>query len=600
MEKLLKQNWDLQSLYEGGSQSEKLKSIMVTIEVEIEELEKRVEENNHLEEGLNMDKLLIQLGQTQERMSEWLQIDEYLICLYADNVRDSSASTLLSYSAEIHAKLASLLLELDTSLLKLSEESWHNFLQKKEVEPFRFYLEERRQETKGRLPIETEKLIRSMSVNGFAGWESHYKQLLNKLKVSVVKEGIKKEISIGEALHGVAFTKDRSTRIKYAQAIKEVCEENQATFASTLNHFAGFRLDLYQQRGWENVLKETLEQNRISEESLHSMMEVINENNHLVREFAKRKLALEKVESPAYYDIRVSSFSTETSIPYEEAVHIIVSQFRGFSEKLGDFAERAFEQGWVEVEDRPDKASGAFCASMPLTKESRIFLTYKGSYQDVVTLAHELGHAYHNEILMDVVPFAREKGTAVAETASTFLENLVLDAAISNARDEREKLALLEKKVINGLKYISMIPNMFIFEQKLYEKRQQGLLSAEEIKALMLETEKELYGDLIQEFDLMKWIYISHFYSADKAFYNIPYTIGYLFSNGIYAIAKEKGDSFPARYDELLRNSGRMTMEQLAEQYLQQDLRKKDFWKASLQPVREGLEEYLSLTERMI
>ncbi len=141
---------------------------------------------------------------------------------------------------------------------------------------------------------------------------------------------------------------------------------------------------------------------------------------------------------------------------------------------------------------------------------------------------------------------------------------------------------------------------MFQFELKLYEQRKNGLLTAEEIKSLHAEAENDLYGGLIEELNVHKWMYIGHFYNTEKAFYNIPYTIGYLFSNGIYALAKENGNDFTKRYDELLRNSGRMTVEQLAQEYLGQDLTKMEFWEASLEPLREAIKEYLYLTEKLL
>src|SRR5699024_7871659 len=232
-----------------------------------------------------------------------------------------------------------------------------------------------------------------------------------------------------------------------------------------------------------------------------------------------------------------------------------------FSEKLGDFAEKAFRERWIEAENRKGKMHGGFCANMPVAKESRIFMTYNGSYQDVVTIAHELGHAYHNHILHDEPAFAQEVSTSVAETASTFAENLVLDAAIEHAESDKKKIALLEMKIMNGLKYQAEMPALFLFEQKMYEKRKDGPLSAGEISELMGREMEYLYGDLIDEYNPFTWMTVSQLFDTELAFYNIPYTIGYLFSNGIYMLAKEQGEVFPEKYDALLRDTGRMTVE---------------------------------------
>ncbi|WP_019415171.1 M3 family oligoendopeptidase [Paenisporosarcina sp. TG20] len=600
MEQIISKNRDLDTLYAGGSQSDQLKKVMEQLTIKIKALTNELQLFNERKVTSNTQHLLDILKDTQNVISGWEEVDDYLICVYAQNVKDTEAKNLMAESSVIKSKLTSFQAELDQTLASLDEQTWFEFCQQKEVEPFSFYLEERRQSVKDLLPLEMEKMISALSVNGFNGWEKHHEQILTQLKIPLEVDGEEKKVSIGHALNQAMFSSDRSLRQKAANAIEQVLETNADTFASVLNRVAGFRLDVYQQRGWQNLLKEMVKQNRIEEETIYTMVSTIKQNRNLIRTFIERKIKVDKLEAPAWYDFQAPSFKTEEKVSYEKAVSIVVEQFYGFSEKLGNFADKAFKDGWIEVENRPDKAEGGFCASMPLAKESRIFLTFRENYQDVVTIAHELGHAYHNYILHEQPAFVQDKGTSVAETASTFMENLVLDAAIDQSVNEMERLALLEMKITNGLKYVIMVPNMFEFELKFYEKRKKGLLTTEEIKNLIIEVENDVYGGLIEDLDPYKWMYISHFYDTEKAFYNIPYTIGYLFSNGIYALAKEKDGGFIKQFDELLRNSGRMTVEHLAEEFLGKDIKKKDFWEASLVPLREAIEEYLRLTDKMV
>lgn len=600
MEETISQNWDLNTLYSSTGETSQLKNVMDQLTNKIETLTKTLGKLNEADLRNDSQPLLDFLKDIQMTISTSEEVDDFLICKYAENVKDLDVQNLLAESAVIKSKFGSIQIDLDQTLASFDEQFWHSFIAKKEVKPIAFYLEERRKSVKDLLPLEMEKMISTLSVNGFKGWEEHHEQLLTQLKIPLHVEGEVTMVSIGYALNQAMNSNERLERQHAAHAIKQVCELNVENFASVLNRIAGFRLDVYQHRGWQNLLIESVKQNRIQEESIHTMVSTIKQHQDLARSFLERKIKLDKLEDPAWYDLQSPSFVNEEKVSYQQAVEIIVKQFHQFSEKLGSFAEQAFKNGWIEAEDRPDKAEGGFCASLPLIKESRIFLTFRGNYQDVVTMAHELGHAYHNYILHEESAFVQNKGTSVAETASTFMENLVLDAAIESAVTEKERLSLLEMKILNGLKYITMVPHMFQFELKLYEKRKQGLVSAEEIKNLLIEVENELFEGIVGELDPYKWMYISHFYSTEKAFYNIPYTIGYLFSNGIYSLAKDSGNDFVERYDDLLRNSGRMTVEQLAEVFLGQDITKEEFWVSAMLPLKEAIEEYLSLTEKLV
>jgi oligoendopeptidase F len=599
LEQTISKNWDLNSIYAGGSDSNKLKDYMNQLALSIEELHSEIGATLNQKE-FSVNTLVDLFRRVQSIMEGTLQVDEFLICFSSDNVEDHSSSGLVNKSARLRSNFEILLGDLDRLLTELPKDIWNTLLQQEEVKRYRFFLEERKQRANDKLPGNMEKLIQNLSVNGFTGWESHYDQQIAKLRVKVKKDGEIKSMTVGDAFFEVLTSSDRTYKQEIMNAYKEACEATADTYASIINHISGFRLDVYAQRGWNNVLKEALEQNRIEESSLNAMISAIHSRQEAIHRFLKRKAELLNLEKLQWFDIPGNTFTSEKKVSYEEAVIIIVEQFNDFSENLGNLAEKAFHEKWIEAENRSNKANGAFCASLPLEKESRILMTFRGSYLDVITLAHELGHAYHNYILDEEPAFAREKGTSVAETASTFCENLVLDAALSKAEDKTEKLSLLESKISAGLSYLSLIPSRFQFEQKFYEKRKDGLVSSHEITKLTAEAEREVYGEYVDEVHEHSWITTSHFYSTEKAFYNIPYTIGYLFSNGVYSLAKKQGKAFSRQYDELLRNSGRMTVEQLAETYLNEDLQQEAFWQSAIQPVVDAIEEYIELTEEFI
>lgn len=587
------QTWNLDSLYKEGSQSLSLRNCMGQLVEGLADLKTTYNSS----QKMSIQELLNVVLELQLAMNKWIEIDEFLLCIYAANVKDTTTIALMEESAGIKSMWNSLQMDLNQTMAQLPNTIWNEFKQLEEVQPILFYLEHSREATRNRLPVEMEKVINALGINGIEGWEQQHQLMLSKLKIPVTVDGKETELSIGQALNQAIYSRDPLARQNAAEGIEKGCKAEADTFASVLNRIAGSRLEVYSQRGWTNIFNELLEQNHIDENTIHVMIESIAQNKSLYQAYIQRKFEIKQLNKNSWFELDAPLFALEKKITYSEAKSIIIKQFYQFSEKLGRFAEMAFEKGWIETESRPDKAEGGFCASLPVAKESRIFLTFRDTYQDVVTLAHELGHAYHNSILHDEPAFSQQISISVDETASTFAENLVLDAVIEQAKSEQEKLAFLEMKIKNGLTYVGTVPNMFHFEQNFYERRKKGPLTVEEIKGLLFEVENDFYGGIINNLALYKWMYISHFYDAEKAFYNIPYTIGYLLSNGIYTMAKETGSGFVELYDELLRNSGRMSVEQLVRNYLHMDVVDKEFWDAAQRPLVTAIEEYLDLTE---
>ncbi|MDE0584041.1 M3 family oligoendopeptidase [Planococcus sp. A6] len=599
MEQTTAQTWNLTSLYAGTSRSEELKAFMADLQNTLEQAAGQLQNYREMDERDN-DALLKVIDQFQYALLAWEQLDDFAICAYAENVADQAAIALMDESAVLKAKLASLQIELDQAFAEFPDADWQEFTASGRIQDSAFYLNERRGMVKDRLPAELERMISALSVNGLSGWEQQHELVLTKLRVPIEVDGELQQVSIGQALNEAINGKDRASRKRAAEAVDETCVAHADTVAAILNRVAGSRLAIYEQRGWDNKLKEMLEHNRIQEASIDAMLTAIDGNKELYRAYIERKLKVAGQDPASWFDLESPAFSLSDKVDFASAKTVISKQFHQFSDKLGNFANRAFEQDWIEAENRPGKAEGGFCASMPLAKESRIFVTYRDTYQDLVTLAHELGHAYHNQIIHDEPALAQQKGTSVAETASTFMENLVLDAVIQQTTDENERLAMLEMKIRDGLKYVVSVPNMFRFERKFYEQRAQGMISAEQIKTMIAEVENDIYGGLVEDLALYKWMFIGHFYDAEKAFYNIPYTIGYLFSNGVYEQAKQQPDGFAERYDALLRDSGTMTVEQLGKHYLEADITQVDFWRDAQKSLTSAIEEYLELTEKHI
>ena len=532
-----------------------------------------------------------QLVTLEQLMCQIEELSDFVYCLYAEDVSRQKVLDLLEQTDRLQAGLQTGETLFEGRLRTLSNDKW-TALQNEEAS---YYLTERRAIMERRLPAEQEQLIQALAVDGFSAWEQLYEQRLTRLRLPLNGAAV----TIGQAWHQAVHGTTRIDRQTAAAAIAKTCAAEQDDFAMILNRIAGFRLQVYAKRGWDDLLTELCEQNRIKRPTIEAMLTAIDQHRPLFQSYYERKLRLAQITEPQWHDLEANTFKSDSPVSYATAQTIILKQFEDLHPRLATFTKHVFEAGWVDAENRPKKAEGGFCASFPVLKESRIFMTYRETYQDVVTLAHEIGHAYHNSLMHDLPFLEQIKGTSIAETASTFMENLVLDAVIEQSAGE-EKLAMLETKINEGLKYVGTVPNMFRFEQRFYSERKQGPISSARIAALMQEEEAGFYGNLLDEAAPFKWIYVSHFYDTGKAFYNIPYTIGYLLSNQLYSTVKQSKAAFSDQFEPLLRASGRASIEELMEQYLDGEPDSVAFWQEALEPLLSAIELYLQETAGLV
>ncbi len=280
---------------------------------------------------------------------------------------------------------------------------------------------------------------------------------------------------------------------------------------------------------------------------------------------------------------------------YDEAASFIIEQFGTYSSKLSNFAARAFREQWIDAEPRVGKVDGAFCA--PLRKdESRVFANFKPSYGGMSTLAHELGHGYHNLNLAHRTMLQQDTPMTLAETASIFCETIVREAALRKA-GVQEQISILEASLQGSCQVVVDITCRFLFEQRLFEARQQRELSVAELNNVMLEAQRETYGDGLDENALhpYMWAMKPHYYSTDTSFYNYPYMFGLLFGLGLYAQYQQDPEKFKQGYDNLLSSTGLADAATLAAQF-GIDIHSADFWRASLDIIREDIERFEALT----
>lgn len=587
-------NWDLDVFFKGGSSSrefllflDEIKQDVTTLDLLVYELDPKGNETA-LIEALDLYKIA--------RMKV-AQAGSFIGCLEAQDVQDKKASQLRTNVMNVEASLRTVSFRLDEKLVQFNDDWFEDILKKEPLNELAYILNERRDRAKEKLSVKEESLITQLSMDGFEGWSQMYDTIVGSITVPFKGE----ELSVGQAANKFSVP-DQSVRNELFIAWENAWEEKSELFARTMNHLAGFRINVNEKRGWDDILKEPLEICRMEKKTLESMWEVIADNKDPLVGYLQRKAELLDLEKLSWSDLDAPIAVTATSnvMEFQEGADFIIEQFSKLGSHLAEFTQKAFEENWIEAEDRPGKRPGGFCTGFPLDNQSRIFMTYSGTPSNVSTLAHELGHAFHSHVMGDIDPLNRSYAMNVAETASTFAEMVVSDAAVKTASSEEEKLILLEDKIQRSVSLLMNIHARFIFESRFYEERKEGYVSADRLNQLMVQAQKEAYGEALSEYHPTFWASKLHFYITDVPFYNFPYTFGYLFSLGIYAKALKEPDGFEEKYMALLKDTGAMNVESLAEKHLGVDITTRDFWEEAVSACMEDVEEFMRMTDPLV
>ena len=406
-------------------------------------------------------------------------------------------------------------------------------------------------------------------------------------------------MSLGQLQNKYIDDPDRTVRQKAFALFEATWADLAKTCGLAFNNQAGFRLTLYKYRGWDSVLKEPLLNNRLTADTLEAMWSVIDAKSAKLLDYFAAKAKLYGLDKLSWYDVNAPVGENTRTFSYAEAADFVVDNIRRFNPDIADFCRAAIEQRWVESENRPGKRAGAFCTSFPLISQSRIFMTFNGSFNGLLTLAHELGHGYHSWVMRDLPYGARRYTMSVAETASTFNESVINDASFKAAANDQERLSLLGTKLNDVASFLMNIRCRFDFEVAFFEQRAKKSLSVDELSGLMLSAQKTAFKNGLADYHPLFWASKLHFYMTDAPFYNFPYTFGYLFSNGVYAQALAEGPAFADRYIALLRDTGSMTTEELAQTHLGVDLTKPEFWETAVNRVLADVDEFRVLVDKL-
>lgn len=436
-----------------------------------------------------------------------------------------------------------------------------------------------------------EALAAELRLTGSTAWMKLHGNFTSQLLVKVHLNGAGQELPMS-MVRNLAYDANRETRRRAYEAEIAAWKGAAVPIAAAMNSIKGATNLLRKKRKWDSPLDETLFDNNIDWQTLDAIMTAAREAFPDFRRYLCAKARALKLDALAWYDLFAPLGDGGRAWSYDEGAQFVVEQFGTFSSKLRGMAERAFRENWIDAEPRVGKRDGAFCMSLR-KDESRVLTNFKPAFAAVSTVAHELGHAYHNVNLAPRTMLQRDTPMTLAETASIFCQTVVNQAALKQA-DAKEQINILEESLQNSCQIVVDISSRFLFEQRLFDQRQKRELSVDEFNNLMLEAQRETYGDGLDPNVLhpYMWAMKPHYYSS--TFYNYPYMFGLLFGLGLYARYQNDPEKFKAGYDDLLSSTGLGDAAELAARF-GIDTRAPDFWRASLDVIRGEIKQFEAL-----
>ncbi len=587
----LNETWELESIFPGGSNSPQLADFLAQLNADI-----TAATAAGLPPSLAVatETQWVEAIQTLYRLGERLkQAGSFVGCLVAQDVTDDQALQLDAGIDQFRARLGVIWTNFSAHFAAQPDAAWQHLLGQPPLAAVAFHLNEERHLARQKMSPELETLATALAADGYHGWNRLYGILSGNEQV----EFGGKPMSLGQLQAKMYDDPDRTVRQAAFQLFEETWAGIAKPCAAALNNQAGFRLELYRQRGWDSVLKEPLLNNRLSADTLNAMWAAVNAKSGKLLDYFAAKARLLGLPQLGWTDVGAPVGANPRTFTYSAAADFVVDNLADVDPNLADFARMAINRRWVEAEDRPGKRAGGFCTGLPLSQESRIFMTFAGSTDGLLTLAHELGHAYHSWVMRDLPIGARRYTMSVAETASTFAEEVVRDAALRAAATPAEQLSLLTTKLNDAAAFLMNIRSRFDFELAFFKERAKHPLSVAELSALMLQAQQTAFKNGLSQYHPLFWASKLHFYITDAPFYNFPYTFGFLFSKGVYARAIAEGPAFKDKYIALLRDTGSLDTETLARHHLGVNLTQPDFWETALDRVLADVDKFVALAE---
>ena len=588
----MNQRWNLDALYTSFNAPE-FKRDMERLDQEIEKIQKWTTEN------------FADTQNAAQKLEQYIKMMNEFYHLYTRLASFAHLTLSTDAKNEVALKYEDILDKKATSLTK-PEVTFAKWLEKLEnldliinsntyVKKHEFFVKEKANENKYMLSDEEEILIAKMKNTGSNAWAKLQEMISSTLLVDITVDGVQKKLPL-PVVRNMAYSDNAKLRKTAYDAELASYKQIEVSTAASLNGIKGEVITLAKMRGYASPLEMTVLNARMDMQTLDAMLTAIRESLPAFHKYFRKKGELLGYKNGLpFYEMFAPMGNAEMKFTYKEARDYVVKNFRTFSDKLADFAANAFDGGWIDAEPREGKRGGAFCSNLHVIKESRILSNFDGSFSNMTTLAHELGHGYHGSNLMEETYVNAEYPMPIAETASIFCETIVKEAALKNANEE-EAFTILENDIGDAGQVIVDIYSRFLFESELFRRREEGAVSVNQLKEIMLDAQKQAYGNGLDHNHLHSymWACKPHYYYASRNFYNFPYAFGLLFAKGLYAEYLKRGDEFVTSYDKLLSVTGKKKIADVTME-MGIDVRNVEFWRGSLKLIERDIEKFVNL-----
>ncbi len=534
----------------------------------------------------------------QEAMTLAWNCETYVSCEMSVDGKNAEAKTLYGKIQAIDSRLEEAYNPVYQFLKLTTDEVAQKFLDSPDTKPRAFALTHSRKLRDQTLSLPEENLLISLTVNGPTAFGNLYDNISGSVQFDLDLPEGKRKVGLAEA---ASMSQDPREDVRKAawKGANKAWEGHEEAVAAGLNALAGWRLDLYKKRSHKapvHFLDEPLHTSRISRATLDAMMNAVKEAAPLGRRAVKLQAKVLGKDKLAPWDLFApcppkgdSSWAKPT---FGDAITQIADAYSKVHPDMGAFVHMMAEKKWIEGRVGGTKRPGAYCTKFAKSRTPRVYMTYSGGMRELKTLAHELGHAFHNWVMKDMPLYETFYPMTLAETASIFGEAVVGNALLEQAKGAGDRLAFTWAQAREVESLLLNISARFHFERAFYDRRKEAPLNPDDFKRLMTESWTEFYGDSLSETDPMFWASKLHFSISGLSFYNFPYIFGYLFSLGVYAQRTKLKDKFYDAYVALLRDTGRMTAEEVAAKHLGVDLTKPDFWRASLAESKRSVDQF--------
>lgn len=588
----MNRTWSLDALYKGyddpvfQDDMNALKTIVETINT----LPKQLNHENEAESVTAILKYQEALWECSGKLGSYISLRQS--CDTADPQTAAlmeQLNQILNECARAYAYFETFIQEIDDLDALIAQNSF--------IREYQYRLIETKKDSKHRLSDEVEEVIAKLTTSAGEAWSQLQAYLTSTLSVPYHDQSL----TLSE-VRQLAYSSDATVRKTAYEAEQKAYEPIKQSVAFALNYIKSQVNTISDLRGFDSPLAMTLYQSRMERKTLDAMMEAIQDYLPVFHRYLKRKAEiLHHHNGLPWYDLFAPLYSdahSDKKYSLADAKQYLLEHFSAFAQDLCAMINTAFDDAWIDFYPRKGKVGGAFCANLPYIKQSRILTNFDGTLGDIVTLAHELGHAYHGMLIENQRPLNTDYTMPLAETASTFNENIIMNAAIDEATDPRRKLMLIEKQLQDLTQIICDIDSRYLFEREVFEQRRSTFLFADDLCEIMTQTQTKAYGDALNHQYLHRymWINKSHYYSASLSFYNFPYAFGGLFARGLIVQYQKQGSAFIDQYRQMLKATTTAHVENVAAM-VGIDVTDPAFWRKSLETCKSRIDEFITLSQ---